>query len=87
MELNAAGVAIINSIFTLKPRSKPSAQIDVPAPYSPDLKQIDNASAKLKSQLRQAATRTVEDLWPPWSPQSTLNRFNNKPTKLSLPDM
>ena len=32
-------------------------------PYSPDFNPIENACAKLKSQLRRAAARTVEDLW------------------------
>jgi transposase len=32
-------------------------------PYSPDFNPIENAFAKLKSQLRKAAARTVNDLW------------------------
>jgi transposase len=32
-------------------------------PYSPDLNPIENAFAKLKALLRQAAERTVEGLW------------------------
>ena len=32
-------------------------------PYSPDFNPIENAFAKLKSQLRKAAARTVDDLW------------------------
>ena len=32
-------------------------------PYSPDFNPIENAFAKLKSQLRKAAARTIDDLW------------------------
>ncbi len=32
-------------------------------PYSPDLNPIEQASAKLKALLRQAAQRSVEALW------------------------
>jgi len=32
-------------------------------PYSPDFNPIENAFAKLKSQLRKAAARTINDLW------------------------
>eukprot|EP01033_Poteriospumella_lacustris_P018451 gene18451-13275_t len=32
-------------------------------PYSPDFNQIENAFAQLKSQLRKAAARTIDDLW------------------------
>ncbi len=32
-------------------------------PYSPDFNPIENAFAKLKALLRQAAARTVEELW------------------------
>lgn len=32
-------------------------------PYSPDFNPIENAFSKLKSLLRKAATRTVDDLW------------------------
>jgi transposase len=32
-------------------------------PYSPDINPIENAFSKLKSSLRKAAARTVEDLW------------------------
>jgi transposase len=32
-------------------------------PYSPDFNPIENAFAKLKALLRQAAERTVDGLW------------------------
>jgi len=32
-------------------------------PYSPDFNPIENAFAKLKSILRKAAARTIDDLW------------------------
>lgn len=32
-------------------------------PYSPDFNPIENAFAKLKSLLRKAAARTIDDLW------------------------
>lgn len=32
-------------------------------PYSPDFNPIETAFAKLKAELRKAATRTVDDLW------------------------
>jgi len=32
-------------------------------PYSPDFNPIENAFAKLKSTLRKAAARTIDDLW------------------------
>jgi transposase len=32
-------------------------------PYSPDFNPIENAFAKLKTSLRKAAARTIEDLW------------------------
>ena len=32
-------------------------------PYSPDLNPIENAFAKLKALLREAAARTINQLW------------------------
>ena len=32
-------------------------------PYSPDFNPIENAFAKLKARLREAAGRTLDDLW------------------------
>ncbi|MEE8204022.1 MAG: transposase, partial [Alphaproteobacteria bacterium] len=32
-------------------------------PYSPDFNPIEQAFAKLKSLLRKAAARTIDDLW------------------------
>ncbi len=32
-------------------------------PYSPDLNPIENASAKLKAELRKVAARTMDQLW------------------------
>jgi transposase len=52
--------------------------------YSPDLNPIEQAFAKLKALLRQAAKRTVEDLWrtianllDSFQPQECKNYFRN----------
>jgi transposase len=51
-------------------------------PYSPDFNPIENAFAKLKSDLRKVAARTTEHLWyairdaiPRFSPQECANYF------------
>jgi len=51
-------------------------------PYSPDFNPIENAFAKLKALLRQAAARTVKGLWAaigrlvdPFTPQECQNYF------------
>lgn len=51
-------------------------------PYSPDFNPIENAFAKLKARLRQAAERTVGGLWnaiaiaaTAFSPQECANYF------------
>jgi transposase len=38
------------------------AEATLPPPYSPDLNPMEQAIAKLKAHLRQAAARTVEEL-------------------------
>jgi transposase len=52
-------------------------------PYSPDFNPIENAFAKLKSLLRRAAARTIDELWnairdalPAFSPAECANYFN-----------
>ncbi len=51
-------------------------------PYSPDFNPIENAFAKLKSLLRKAAARTIDELWdairdalPAFSPAECANYF------------
>lgn len=53
-------------------------------PYSPDLNPIEQVFSKLKSMLRKAQERTVEDLWrrigalmPEFQPQECANYFRN----------
>ncbi len=45
-----------------------------PPPYSPDLNPIENAFAKLKTPVRKAAARTVDELWD--AIRDTLPRFS-----------
>jgi len=53
-------------------------------PYSPDLNPIENVFSKLKTPVRKAKVRKVEDLWRKlgelcdvFSPQECLNYFKN----------
>jgi transposase len=53
-------------------------------PYSPDFNPIENAFAKLKTLLRKAAARTIDDLWhvigqclDAFTPDECVNYFAN----------
>jgi transposase len=53
-------------------------------PYSPDLNPIEQVFSKLKSMLRKAQERTVENVWrrigsllPAFKPQECANYFRN----------
>jgi transposase len=55
-------------------------------PYSPDLNPIEQAFAKLKTLLRKAAARTLEDTWKSignllgeFSPDECANYLTNSP--------
>ncbi len=50
--------AIIRSLIQAR-----GARLIYLPPYSPDLNPIENAFAKLKSALRKAAARTIDELW------------------------
>ncbi len=61
----------------------PTARLRSPGlGYSPDFNSIENAFAKLKSFLRKAAARTIDELWnaipgalPGFTPQECANYF------------
>ena len=62
-------------------KAKGDSLHDLP-PYSPDFNPIENAFSKLKSILRKAAARTIDDLWdgirdalPTFTPQECANYF------------
>ena len=56
-------------------------------PYSPDLNPIEQVFSKLKTLMRKAAERTVEDTWRRVGKLSTSSPPKNAPTTSATPDM
>ena len=56
-------------------------------PYSPDLNPIEQVFSKLKTLMRKAAERTVEDTWRRVGSCSTSSPPKNAPTTSVTPDM
>lgn len=67
--LRTGDIVVMDNLPAHKPASvreaieAAGAELHFLPPYSPDFNPIENAFSKLKSCLRKAAARTVEDLW------------------------
>lgn len=67
--LRTGDIVVMDNLPAHKPASvreaieAAGAKLHFLPPYSPDFNPIENAFSKLKSCLRKAAARTVEDLW------------------------
>ena len=88
LELRPGVVVVMDNLSSHKgPRVRElfeaaGAELMFLPPYSPDFNPIENAFAKMKAQLRQAAERTVDGLWSAigritgmFSPQECENYF------------